>query len=174
MKTFIPTDDTMKHGIPWGIPGQRPETLIGRIARKAADRLVSAVLALVGYEEQKEVEPKRADRLVLPMSSGVNVRPNTTAQITSRPQTCAFKPSRLVIGGHPENWIVNAIKIGNREQFAQSGDVPGEAFAFNATDVLVSFETVQTAIDFVLIVTYVGKEELGEPFVACAIGEAAF
>ena len=38
----------------------------------------------------------------------------------------------------------------------------------------INFETVQTAMDFVMHVTYVGPVEKGEPFMACAIGAAAF
>ena len=38
--------------------------------------------------------PTGADRVILPMSSGVNILPNTSAQITSRPQNYAFRPER--------------------------------------------------------------------------------
>lgn len=180
MKTFVPTQSTMMHGVPFdargvpfGIPGVAPDGLLRRIARKVSERLVTAVLALVGYEEREEVE-KTPGRIVLPMSSGVSILPNTSAQITTRPQACAFRPERLIIGGNPENWIVNDIRVGNRTQFAQAGDVPGEVFAYNATDAQITFETVQTAMDFVVIVTYIGDKVHGEPFAACAIGPAAF
>ena len=117
--------------------------------------------------------PSRADRVVLPMSSGVNILPNTSAQITSRSQTVAFRPERLIIGGDAGNWIVNDIKVGNRSQFAQSGDVPGEMFAATTIDSFVSFETVQTAMDFVVLVTFVGASESGAPFVCGVLGTAA-
>ena len=115
----------------------------------------------------------RADRVVLPMSSGVNILPNTSAQITSRPQNVAFRPERLIIGGTPGDWIVNDIKVGNRSQFSQSGDVPGEMFAATTIDSFVSFETVQTAMDFVVLVTFVGASEGGSPFVCGVLGTAA-
>ncbi len=117
--------------------------------------------------------PSRADRVVLPMSSGVNILPNTSAQITSRPQNVAFRPERLIIGGAPGDWIVNDIKVGNRSQFSQSGDVPGEMFAATTIDSFVSFETVQTAMDFVVLVTFVGASESGAPFVCGVLGTAA-
>ena len=117
--------------------------------------------------------PSRADRVVLPMSSGVAILPNTSAQITSRPQNVAFRPERLIIGGTPGNWIVNDIKVGNRSQFSQSGDVPGEMFAATTIDSFVSFETVQTAMDFVVLVTNVGNSESGEQFVCGVLGTAA-
>ena len=117
--------------------------------------------------------PSRADRVVLPMSSGVNILPNTSAQITSRPQNVAFRPERLIIGGTPGDWIVNDVKVGNRSQFSQSGDVPGEMFAATTIDSFVSFETVQTAMDFVVLVTFVGASESGSPFVCGVLGTAA-
>lgn len=117
--------------------------------------------------------PSRADRVVLPMSSGVNILPNTSAQITSRPQTVAFRPERLIIGGNAGDWIINDVKVGNRSQFSQSGDVPGEMFAATTIDSFVSFETVQTAMDFVVLVTFVGASESGAPFVCGVLGTAA-
>ena len=117
--------------------------------------------------------PTRADRVLLPMSSGVNILPNTSAQITSRPQNVAFRPERVIIGGTPGDWIVNDIKVGNRSQFSQSGDVPGEVFANTTIDAFVSFETVQTAMDFVMLVTYIGASESGAPFYCAVLGTAA-
>jgi hypothetical protein len=117
--------------------------------------------------------PDRADRILLPMSSGVNILPNTSAQITSRPQNVAFRPERIIIGGNPGDWIVNDIKVGNRSQFSQSGDIPGETFASTAIDSFVSFETVQTAMDFVMLVTFIGASESGAPFVCSVLGTAA-
>jgi hypothetical protein len=115
----------------------------------------------------------RADRITLPMSSGVAILPNTSAQITSRPQNVAFRPERIIIGGRPGDWIVNDIKVGNRSQFSQSGDVPGEMFAATTIDAYVSMETVQTAMDFVMLVTFIGDTEGGSQFVCGVLGTAA-
>jgi hypothetical protein len=122
--------------------------------------------------------PTRADRVVLPMSSGVSILPNTSAQITSRPQDVAFRPERIVIGqagtdGGAADWIVNDVKVGNKSQFSQSGDVPGDLFAATTIDSYVSFATVQTAMDFVMLVTYVGTNESGAPFYCAVLGTAA-
>jgi len=117
--------------------------------------------------------PHRADRITLPMSSGVAIFPNTSAQITSRPQAVAFRPERIIIGGTPGSWIVNDVKVGNRSQFAQSGDVPGEMFAATTIDGFVSMETVQTAMDFVMVVTFVGDNQDGAQFVCGVLGTAA-
>jgi hypothetical protein len=122
--------------------------------------------------------PTRADREVLPMSTGVAILPTQSAQITARPQRVAFRPERVFISsagttGGAADWIVNDIKIGNRSQFSQSGDVPGDMFATNAIDGFVSFETAQTAMDVVMVVTYIGTNESGTPFYASIVGTAA-
>ena len=117
--------------------------------------------------------PSRADRVILPMSSGSNILPNTSVQVTARPQNVAFRPERIVIGGTPADWIINDVKVGNRSQFSQSGDVPGELFAATTIDSFVSFETVQTAMDFVILTTFVGTSESGSPFICGVLGTAA-
>jgi hypothetical protein len=115
--------------------------------------------------------PSRADRVLLPMSSGAAILPNTSVAITSRPQNVAFRPERVIIGGNAGNWIVNDIKVGNRSQFSQSGDVPGETFAATTIDSFVSFETVQTAMDFVMLVTNISEN--AAPFYCSVLGTAA-
>ena len=120
----------------------------------------------------------KAGREVLPMSTGVAILPTQSAQITARPQRCAFRPERVFISaagtsGGAADWVVNDIKIGNRSQFSQSGDVPGDMFATNAIDGFVSFETAQTAMDVVIVVTYIGLNESGCPFFASIVGTAA-
>jgi hypothetical protein len=122
--------------------------------------------------------PQRAGREVLPMSTGVAILPTQSAQITARPQRVAFRPERVFISaagtsGGAADWVVNDIKIGNRSQFSQSGDVPGDMFATNAIDGFVSFETAQTAMDVVMVVTYIGLNESGVPFFASIVGTAA-
>jgi len=122
--------------------------------------------------------PNRAGREVLPMSTGVAILPTQQAQITARPQRVAFRPERFFISaagtsGGAADWVVNDIKIGNRSQFSQSGDVPGDMFATNAIDGFVSFETAQTAMDVVVVVTYIGLNESGVPFFGSMVGTAA-
>jgi hypothetical protein len=75
--------------------------------------------------------------------------------------------------GSAANWIINDITIGNRSQFAQSGALPGDMFANVAIDSFVTFETAQTAMDVVMIVTYQGPTEGGTPFYGSIIGTAA-
>ena len=132
-----------------------------------------------GLEERGN--PTRADREILPMSTGGTAVPfKVSAQITSRPQRVAFRPERVMIsnGGTAfgsADWIVNDISIGNRSQFAQSGQVPGDMFAINAVDSFISFETAQTAMDIVMTVTYVGANvDPGScPFYGSILGTSA-
>ena len=125
--------------------------------------------------------PTMANRQVLPMNTGTTPVPiNATAQITSRPQRVAFRPERVFVSsadiggsGSAANWIVNDITIGNRSQFAQSGALPGDMFSNVAIDSFVTFETAQTAMDVVMIVTYQGATVGGTPFYGSIIGTAA-
>jgi hypothetical protein len=122
--------------------------------------------------------PTQANRDILPMSTGVPILPTQSAQITGRPQTLVFKIGRFVISnagtaGGAADWIVNDVKIGNRSQFVQSGDVPGDLFATNAIDTFVRFEAAQTAMDVVVVVTYIGLNESGCPFFGAMVGTAA-
>ena len=115
------------------------------------------------------------NRHVLPIASGVPILPGQSVQITSRAHTSAFRCERFMISnagtpGGAADWIVNDIKIGNRSQFSQSGDVPGNMFATNVIDSFVSFETARVAMDVAVIVTYVGTLESGSPFFASMVG----
>jgi hypothetical protein len=122
--------------------------------------------------------PTQANRDILPMSTGVPILPTQSAQITGRPQTLVFKIGRFVISnagtaGGAADWIVNDVKIGNVSQFVQSGDVPGDMFATNAIDTFVRFAPAQTAMDVVVVVTYIGLNESGCPFFGAMVGTAA-
>ena len=125
----------------------------------------------------EEPGPDRAGREILPMSSGTQaIQPNHSASITARPQRVAFRPERVFIsenGDGAANWLVNDILIGNRSQFSQAGQIPGDIFATTAIDSFVSFETAQTAMDVVMVITYVGPTSDGQPFYGAIIGTAA-
>ncbi len=114
--------------------------------------------------------PHPVDRIVLPMSSGVRVKPGESVQITSRPQNMAFRPERIVIGGEPNHWLVNEIKIGRRSQLADGGDLPGAAFAADAQDAHVRLDVVLTSMNFTMVVTYIGPDPEGALFVCSATG----
>ena len=133
-----------------------------------------AAIAIALHRMLWRTSPRR-QRVVLPISSSVNVKPTPSecsAQITSRPEHTAFRPERIIIGGHPEHWIVNDIKIGNQSQFLQSGDVPGEMFASGAIDCFLRMGPVNVGQGLTVVATYIGSEPDGEPFVCGVLGTA--
>ncbi len=78
------------------------------------------------YRLTRALAPTHRNRVILPMSSGIPVKPKQSAQITARPHG-AFLPERMILS-NPEDWVINDIKVGGVSQFSQSGDVPGEMF----------------------------------------------
>lgn len=108
-------------------------------------------------------------RTPLPMSTGVKVKRGQSAQITSRPQSLAYRVDFMMIE-NASHWLVNDIKVGNRSQLAQAGDVPGACFAAGSKGTDVLFDTLQVAMDFVLVVTYVGPKKDGEIFQCSIMG----
>jgi len=167
----VPTN--LHHGPYGGRRGAHPRYLVGSSELGDAGLPIGTRNLLIDAPA-----PERAGREVLPMSTGVAIQNSQSAQITARPQRVAFRPERVFISGAgtsggAADWIVNDIKIGNRSQFSQSGDVPGDMFATNAIDGFVSFETAQTAMDVVMVVTYIGTNEDGAAFYASIVGTAA-
>ena len=140
--------------------------------------LFASAVGAVALIVKRAIVALRPNRklVILPMSTGVPILPTQSAQITGRPQRRGFRPERLFIsnagtGGGAADWIVNDIKIGNQTQFIQSGDVPGDMFASNANDALMSFDVAPRGDDVVLVVTYIGLNKEGCPFFASFIGE---
>jgi hypothetical protein len=111
-------------------------------------------------------------RANLPLSSGIRILPKTSAQITAHPQCQTFKPLGLVILGNPDKWVVNDIKIGNRSQLSQAGDLPGDLFAAENVGAFVAMETCHVAMNITILVTYIGSDEAGEKFSAAIVGVA--
>jgi len=114
-------------------------------------------------------------RGVLPLSTSINVEPAQTCRVTARVQREGFWPDHLTISnagteGGAADWIVNDIKIAGRSQFFQSGDIPGDLFATNAVNSFVLFEVAKYAAEVEVVVTYVGKNEKGCPFIASMSG----
>jgi hypothetical protein len=130
----------------------------------------SARLAVELSGTAKPPREHRASTLFLPMTTDVPILPTTSAQITGRPQKklvprgSAFLPERVVLT-NAGSWSINDIKVGVFSQFAQSGDVPGEAFSSRSVGCHVRFSPVRTQQDFVIIITYVGDCAAGAPFV---------
>lgn len=117
-------------------------------------------------------EPTKARKLVLPMASSGTVAAGSSATITARPQTIAFKPQRLLIPATiAPDFTIEDIKVGNKSQLAQSGSLPGEAFVQGAFDAMLDMDTVQTSQDFVLQLTNIAGA--ARTFRAAVFGRAA-
>lgn len=72
-------------------------------------------------------------RLLPAMSSGTLIHPGQSAQITARPQCDKFTViSLLVARSCAEAFMINDLRVGNRSQQMQAGDVPAEIFAIDA------------------------------------------
>lgn len=113
-------------------------------------------------------------RMMLPLSVNTPIFPGQSAQITARPQQ-AFRPERMFISsgggvGSASDWLVRDVKIGNRSQFAMTGDIPGDMFSTYAINSYVLFETAQPTMDIVVVVTYVGPNPLGALFYGALVG----
>ena len=108
---------------------------------------------------------------------GISLVQGKLYRIVGRPQRVAFRPERVNIGkGTTPNgaadWVVHDIAVGHRSQFAQSGPIPGDMFGSQAIDSFVSFDTIQTAMDFSMDVSYQGPNP-SEPFTCAVLGTAA-
>lgn len=115
-------------------------------------------------------------REILPLSSGIPVKPGEARKISGRMQIGeGFLPNRLTISnagtaGGAADWIVNDIRINDASQFCQAGDVPGDLFKPDAISSSVRFDVVKGGADVDLIVTYIGKNEVGCPFFGALSG----
>jgi hypothetical protein len=112
-----------------------------------------------------------------PSGDGIHLVKGKLYRIVGRPQTVAMRPERIIIGkgstpGGASDWSVHDIKVGNRSQLSQSGVIPGDVFSEDAKDSFVGFETLQTAMDFSMDVSYRGPLD-AEPFMCSVIGTEA-
>jgi hypothetical protein len=120
----------------------------------------------------REEQPRKSRRLVLPMESTGTVAAGTAATITSRPQSIAFRPQRVVIPSTiAPNFTISDIKVGNKSQLVQSGNLAAEAFVPNVQDGDMDMDTVQTSQDFVMQVNNISGGNV--TFRAVVYGRAA-
>jgi hypothetical protein len=94
--------------------------------------------------------------------------------VHARPQVVAMRVEEIEILGRPEDWFVADIRVGNRSQFPQSGPpLHGRHFMPGGTCYRFVTETLQTAMDFDMVVHYVGENPEGAIFEALAMGTQA-
>lgn len=141
-------------------------------------KVVNALIA----ESTREEMAKRTQRLPMTMRSEdktyapLKIKPGKDGEgryfsVVGRPQCVAFRPEDIAISGDRSRWVVHDILVGNRSQFVSiRGPVPGTEFGPGGILEHVRLETLQTAMDFRLVVEYVGPEPEGEVFEVTVVG----
>lgn len=141
-------------------------------------KVVTALIA----EAQREEMAKRTQRLPMTMRSEdknyepLKIKPGKDSEgryfkVVARPQCIAFRPEDIAIHGNRSHWVVHEILVGNRSQFAaKRGPAPGTEFGPGGILEHMKLETLQTAMDFTLVIEYVGPEAEGEVFEATVVG----
>lgn len=120
----------------------------------------------------RQQAPTKARRQVLGMVSTTAIAAGSLATITARPQSIAFKPQRIVIPSTiAPDFVISDIKVGNKSQLVQSGELPGEAFSPDLVDGEMEMDTVQTSQDFVMVVQNISGAS--RTFRAAVYGRAA-
>lgn len=139
-------------------------------------KVVSALIAEAAREEMA----KRTSRMPMTMQSEsrdyqpMKIARGKQVEVIIRPQTLAFRPEDIAIHGDRSRWVVHDIVVGTRSQFANKrGPAPGAEFGPGGILEHLRLETVQTAMDFKLVVEYVGPEADGEIFEATVVGIGA-
>ena len=121
-----------------------------------------------GLSEHVAATIKALDREVLVLDSYYPVLPNQTATITHRLQH-VFHPQWVLIP-RPSAWVVDDFKVGNWSLFREEFSVPGYMFGTSVIGHFVGFETVRSAPDVSMNVTFLGPDEEGATFHAWVIG----
>ena len=90
------------------------------------------------------------------------------------PQCAGLRVEEIEILSHPSAWMIADIQVGGRTQFPQAGPpLPGHLFVPGHTCHHFVCETLQTAMDFTMLVHYVGHDPEGAIFEAVAMGHIA-
>ncbi|HSX22271.1 MAG TPA: hypothetical protein VLE97_05800 [Gaiellaceae bacterium] len=141
-------------------------------------KVVSALVA----EAAREEIAQRTQRLPMTMRSEdktyqpLKIKPGKDADgnyfcVVVRPQCVAYRVEDIAIHGDRSRWKVHDIMVGNRSQFVgHHGPAAGTEFGPGGILEHVKLETLQTAMDFKLVVEYVGPEPDGEVFEATVVG----
>jgi len=91
-----------------------------------------------------------------------------------RPQSVAMRVEEIEILGTPEHWMIADVQVGQRSQFPSAGPpTPGRLFVPGGTCHKFVTESIQTAMDFTILVHYVGPDADGAIFEAVAMGSHA-
>lgn len=70
--------------------------------------------------------------------------------------------------GSGQDWLIHDVKVGNCSQLVVAGSIPGDKFFYQD----MKLETIQTAMDFSLVVEYRGSDPEGRVFKATVWGRS--
>lgn len=119
----------------------------------------------------RQVNPKVGRRLYLGFDSGAVVAAGASANISTQPQD-VFSPKRIIIPATlAPSFVVTDIKVGNISQLSSSDAVPAEAFAQDATDSDLKFDTAQVSQQITFSITNISAAPVR--FRAAIIGYVA-
>lgn len=96
------------------------------------------------------------------------VHPGRRTRFKIRAETLAYRVEQVVLGDC-EHWHVHDVRVGSQSQLVSVGDsldedgFPGAVLSSDAVGSFLSLETVQTAMDLVLEVSYRGPAPDGAP-----------
>jgi hypothetical protein len=86
-----------------------------------------------------------------------------------------MRVEEIEILSEPDCWMIADVQVGARSQFPHAGPpLPGRLFKPGGTCHHFVTETLQTAMDFTLLVHYVGPEAEGSIFEAVAMGSHVY
>jgi sulfite reductase beta subunit-like hemoprotein len=162
-----------------------------RRAKKAAEHLEFEIAPLVGTLDVDEIALMIANKainayekergitrsyLTLATDPRFRIEHGELFYLTARPQAIAMKPERIAIpDAFADQFLIHNIHINNRSQLQGHGPIAGGVFAVpQLYKKQLTMETIQTAMDFVLDVEYVGPAEFFDgQFIANVIGIVA-
>lgn len=83
---------------------------------------------------------------LLPCSTGETpIPPNQSAQITARPQGGSFDPHHLLVSRSCADFLLNDVRVRNRSQFVQAGDIPLDPFTVDSPSLEILINRVPAA-----------------------------
>lgn len=135
----------------------------------AVDEARNLIVFEIGIESYAYQVPSLPLKVAVPIQSGPTVLPGCTVRVRSMSQQCAFRPSRLIIGGNSRLWVVQGIQLADRQLIM--GDLPGDVFSPAAYSNNILFPVAQPGQAFDITVRYTGDAALGEPFIAAMFGD---
>lgn len=146
----------------------------GSPGAKAALRKAAAArkLANASVVTRKDPTSSGVEPLGFRSPPGTPVAAGAQAQITTRPQVL-YRPERLVVPASIAPFFtIDDIRVGNRSQFPSAEPLPAEMFTQQADAVTLRLDTVNPAIDLILVVTNISNaaQDFRAGFIGRAVG----